>query len=104
VSQENVFNGSEDWTIKAREARRITATEMKYKRKAAEYAWTGYKTNTEIAQELHITAILDKIQEYRINWLQHINRMLRNILEKILKKLGKKAKKPGATIESRLDL
>jgi len=27
--------GSENWTIKARDARRITAAEMKYKRKTA---------------------------------------------------------------------
>jgi hypothetical protein len=29
--------GSEDWTIKARDARRITAAEMKYTRKTAGY-------------------------------------------------------------------
>ena len=46
---------------------------MKYIRKA-EYTWTDYKTNTEIAKELNTTPVLDKIQEYRRNWLQHINR------------------------------
>jgi hypothetical protein len=35
--------GSETWTIKARDARRITAAEMKYMRKAG-YTWTDYKT------------------------------------------------------------
>jgi len=37
--------GSETWTIKARDARRITAAEMKYVRIAG-YTWTDYKTNT----------------------------------------------------------
>jgi hypothetical protein len=37
--------GSETWTIKARDARRITAAEMKYMRRTAGYIWTDYKTN-----------------------------------------------------------
>jgi hypothetical protein len=31
--------GSETWTIKARDARRITAAEMKYMRRTAGYTW-----------------------------------------------------------------
>jgi len=38
---------------------------MKYIWKTAGYTWTDYKTNTEIAKELNITPVLDKIQEYR---------------------------------------
>jgi len=48
---------SEIWTIKASDARRITAAEMKYMRRTAGYTWTDYKTNTQIAKELKITAI-----------------------------------------------
>ena len=33
------------WTNKARDARRITAAEMKYMRRTAGYTWTNYKTN-----------------------------------------------------------
>jgi hypothetical protein len=51
--------GSETWTIKARDARRISAGEMKYRRTAG-YTWTDYKTNSQIAKELKITPILDK--------------------------------------------
>jgi hypothetical protein len=36
--------GSETWTIKERDARRIAA-EMKYMRRIAGYTWTDYKTN-----------------------------------------------------------
>jgi hypothetical protein len=32
--------GSETWTIKARDTRRITAAEMKYMRRTAGYIWT----------------------------------------------------------------
>ena len=59
---------------------------MKYMRKTAGYAWTDYKTNTEIAEEINITTDLDKIQEYRRNWLQHTNKMPSNRLQRILKK------------------
>jgi len=55
--------GSETWNIKARNAKRITAAEMKYMRKTARYPFTGYKTNTEIADVLNITPDLDKIWE-----------------------------------------
>jgi hypothetical protein len=43
--------GSETWTVKARDARRITAAEMKCMRRTAGYTWTDYKTNTQIAKE-----------------------------------------------------
>jgi hypothetical protein len=39
--------GSETWTVKARDARRITAAGIKYMR----YTWTDYKTNAQIAKE-----------------------------------------------------
>ena len=64
--------GSETWTLKASDARRITAAEMKYMRRKARYSWTDYKTNTEIAKELKITPILDKLLEYKGNWIQHV--------------------------------
>jgi len=44
--------GSETWTVKASDARRITAAEMKYMRRTAGYTWTDYKTNAQIANEL----------------------------------------------------
>jgi len=42
--------GSETWTIKARNARSITAAEMKYVRRIAGYTWTDYKTNAQITK------------------------------------------------------
>jgi hypothetical protein len=34
---------------------------MKYMRITAGYTWTDHKANTEIAKELNITPVLDKI-------------------------------------------
>jgi hypothetical protein len=63
--------GSENWTIKARDARGIPAAEMM--RRTVGYTWTDHKTKTEIAKELNITPLLDKIQDYKRNWIQHVN-------------------------------
>jgi len=48
-------------TIKASNARRITAAEMKYMRRIAGNTWTDYKTNAQISKELQVTPILDKL-------------------------------------------
>ena len=78
----------------------VTTAEMKYMRKKAGYTGTDYKTNTETAKELNITLILDKIQEYRSNWFQRINRMPHNRLPRIIKNCRPKGKKrPGETIK-----
>jgi hypothetical protein len=58
-----LLHGSKNWTIKARNARRITASEMEYMRITAGYTLTDYKTNTELAKEFSTTPLLDKIQE-----------------------------------------
>jgi DNA-binding sugar fermentation-stimulating protein len=77
--------GSETWTIKTRDTRRITAAEMKYMRRTAGYIWIDYKTNAQIAKELKITQILENLLEYKRNWIQHVNRMPRNRLPKVMK-------------------
>ena len=77
--------GSETWTIKARDARRMTAAEVKYMRRTPRYTWTDYRTNTLITKELKITPILDKLLEYKRNWIQHVNRMPRNRLPRVMK-------------------
>jgi hypothetical protein len=58
---------------------------MKYMRRTAGYIWTDHKTNTEIAKVLNITTVLDKMQEYKRKWKQHVNRMSHNRLPRIMK-------------------
>jgi hypothetical protein len=83
--------GSENWTIKGRDERRITTPELKYMyKKKAGYTWADYKTNTETAKELNVTLIFDKVQEYRRNWFQHIYRIPCYVLLWIIKKLQNK--------------
>ena len=70
---------------KARDARRITAAEMKYMRRTAGYTWTDYKTNSHIAKELETTPVLDKLLEYKRNWIQNVKRMPRDRLPRIMR-------------------
>jgi len=77
--------GSETWTIKTRDARRIKEAEIKYMRRRAGYTLTDYKTNAQIAKEFKITPILDKLLECNKSWIQHVNRMPRNRLPTIMK-------------------
>jgi len=67
--------GSENWTLTALQRRRIEAAEMKLLRPLAGYTRYDHKTNDYISRELQITGILDKIDEYRQNWLLHLQRM-----------------------------
>ena len=51
---------------------------MKLLRPLAGYTFYDYKTNKSIRRELHTDCILDKIDEYKRNWLAHIQRMPQN--------------------------
>ena len=64
---------------------RMTAAEMKYMRRTAGYTWTDYKTKAQNAKELKITPALEKLLEYKINGMQHVNRMPRNRLPRVMK-------------------
>jgi len=51
---------------------------MKLLRPLASYKLYDHKTNDYIRREPQITGILDKIDEYRRNWFQHLQRMPQN--------------------------
>jgi len=58
---------------------------MKYMRRTAGYSWTDNKTNAQVAKELKIIPILNKLLEYKRSWVQHVNRMPRNRLPWVMK-------------------
>jgi len=51
----------------------------------AGYTWTDCKTNTQITKEFKITPILDKLLEYKRNWIKYVNRISRNGLPRVMK-------------------
>jgi hypothetical protein len=56
-------------------------------------AWPDYKTNTDIAKKLNITPVLEKMQDYRRNWMQHVKRMPCGRLLKIIKNCRPKGRR-----------
>ena len=90
--------------VKARDARRITAAEMKHVIRTAGYTGTDYKTNTQIAEELKITTFLDKLLEDKRNWIQRVQRMSRNRLPRVLKHYSQTGRRNhGRPLERLLD-
>jgi len=65
----------QNWTLTALQRRRIEAAEMKLLRPLTGYTLYDHKTNDCMRCGLRITGILDKIDEYRRNWLSHLQRM-----------------------------
>jgi len=63
------LHGSENWNQTALQRRKTEAAEMKLLRPLAGYTLYDHKINDYIRRELQITGVLDKIDEYRRNWL-----------------------------------
>jgi hypothetical protein len=70
--------GSENWILTALQRRRIEAAEIKLLRPLAGYTLYDHKTNDSVRRELQTDCILDKTDEYRRNWLLHLQRMPQN--------------------------
>ena len=72
------LHGSENWATTTLQRWRIEAAEMKLLRLLAGYTLYDHKKNDYIRHELQIISILDKKDEYRRNWFQHLQRMPQN--------------------------
>jgi hypothetical protein len=73
-------------------------------RRTAGYTRTDYKTNAQTAKDLKITQILDKLLEYKRNWIQHVNRMPRNRLPRVMKHYSSTGRRNhGRSIKRLLD-
>jgi hypothetical protein len=77
---------------------------MKYMRITAGHTWTDGETNTDTAKGLNITAVLDKLQDCKRNWIQNINRMSRNRLPRMMKNCTPKGRRnQGRPLKRLLD-
>jgi len=96
---------SDYWTITARDPRTITAAVMKYARKEQDTLGQTIKKNTDFAKEPNVTPVLDKIQEYRRNWLERVNRMPRNRLPTVRENYRPTGERnQGRTLKGLLDV
>ena len=81
-----ILYGSEFWTLTKAQERRIEAVEMKFPTSVAGYTRLDMRRNEDIREELNIFKLKDKIKEYRVNWLEHVERMDRERAPKVLLK------------------
>jgi hypothetical protein len=51
----------------------------------AKCIWSDYKINDDILQELKTGPVMGKILKYKNSWIQHVNRMQRDRIPKLLK-------------------
>jgi hypothetical protein len=65
--------GSDLWTSRKQDKTRLTTSEMKFLRKTAGYILMDHKQNEEITQELQVAPIINKIQNYKTKWIQHVS-------------------------------
>ena len=73
-------------------------------RRRAGHTWTDCKTNAQIAKELRITSVLDKLLEYKRIGIEHVNRMPRNRLPRVMKHYSPTGRRNhGRPLKSLLD-
>jgi hypothetical protein len=72
--------GGETWTLKEQNKSRITAVEITFLRKTIKYTLPDHKRNQDIMKELKTQPVLEKINDYKHKWMQHVRRMGRSWL------------------------
>lgn len=76
--------GSECWTLRKSEERKIEAAEMRFLRSIAGYTLLDNKRSDDIRKELGIFKLTEKIHQYRTKWREHVERMEEYRIPKLL--------------------
>jgi hypothetical protein len=84
--------GSEAWTIRRTDERRLMSAEMCFLRRTAGYTRWDHKRNEDILTELQISRITELIYQYRENWKEHVDRMSSDRISKMILKYQQKGK------------
>jgi galactokinase/mevalonate kinase-like predicted kinase len=75
--------GSEAWTMKRADFKKIQMSEMKFLRAVGGYNLLDKKRSEEIRKELLEKELNEQIQQYKIQWTQHVLRMSVSRLPKL---------------------
>jgi hypothetical protein len=67
--------GSEAWTIRRTDEKRLISAEMRFLRRTAGYTCWDHKRNEDILRELQISQITEFICQFRKNWKEHVDGM-----------------------------
>jgi hypothetical protein len=78
-----LLNGSEIWTIRKNDKKRLTSVEIKFFRRAAGYTLLDRKRNEEILEQLKVEPVDEKLRRYKSNWLRNVTRV-NNRMPKIM--------------------
>jgi hypothetical protein len=82
LAKPTLVYGSETWTLRRADERRLMSAEMRFIRRTAGYTLLDRKKSEDILQELKVDPIMDFVQEYRKSWKEHVIRMNKNRLPK----------------------
>jgi hypothetical protein len=85
--------GSEAWTLRRTDERRLISTEMRFLRRAAGYTRWDHKINEDILTELKMSQITEFMYQYRNNWKARVNRMSSDRIPKMILKYQPKGKR-----------
>jgi hypothetical protein len=85
--------GSEAWTIRRTDERRLILAEMRFLRRTAGYICSDHKRNEDILTELQISPITEFMYQYRKNWKEHVDRMSYDRIPKMIVKYQPKRKR-----------
>jgi hypothetical protein len=85
--------GSEAWTIRRIDDRRLISAEMRFLRRTAGYIRWDHKINEDILTELQILQITEFIYQYKKNWKEHVDRMSSDRIQKMILKYQPKGKR-----------
>jgi hypothetical protein len=70
--------GSEAWTLRKADEKRLQAAKMTFMRKTADFTLLDHKRNEEILRNLKVEPVSKFIQNYHANWKDHTERMNSN--------------------------
>ena len=76
--------GCEFWTLTRKEERTIEAAEMRFLRSVAGCKLLDKRKSEDIRNELNIFKLMDKIEQYRNDWREHVQRMKEERIPKII--------------------
>jgi hypothetical protein len=85
--------GSEAWTIRRTDERRLISAEMSFLRRTAGYTRRDHKRNEDILTELQMSQITELIYQYRKNWKERVDRISSDRIPKMILKYQPKRKR-----------
>ena len=77
------LHGSETWTLRKKDKKRLTSIEMKFFRTAG-YTLFDHKGMNKFWIELKVEPVNEKLRRYKSNWLRHATRMNNSRMPKIM--------------------